>query len=339
MAGIEPITKQSRWIGLRYTGTPYVWTDGSPLTYSNFVPGDGYDISSACVAQGASNLRDSENARWVDGQCSNSNYFVCKRCPRPGCREDGHGRRAAADDSAAPQAVMPPAAVPASDTATMLSNGPAVPARRASDTFNVVTGPDGCYEFTYPNVRGVFQLILTYDPGNGQDPVTVKSEIYNPGPDHDISLDQETDHDPVRRQAGRLGRRRVGHRGRRSHGGFTYNVNVFVPMIAFPDEFQIVFNWICNSLDAHRNFDTYFTQDGSNCFASPTTGQCSTSGGDYFSSSNVRSNLNCGGAEVITLYSYDVVSPFGSGPCPCLPFFFNGRPWVSILRDRASIRI
>ena len=64
------------WIGLKRTPFDYsvwAWTDGSPMTFSDWIPGqpDDYGAGEGCA--------EFYNERWNDLPCRNSLHFICEK--------------------------------------------------------------------------------------------------------------------------------------------------------------------------------------------------------------------------------------------------------------------
>ncbi|XP_066268161.1 C-type lectin-like [Branchiostoma lanceolatum] len=70
------VSSKDVWIGLTDQDVEgqFVWTDGTPLVYSNWSPGEpNGDDNTNCV-----HLWPLSNFRWDDMPCGRSNYFICQ---------------------------------------------------------------------------------------------------------------------------------------------------------------------------------------------------------------------------------------------------------------------
>ncbi|CAH1248690.1 CSMD2 [Branchiostoma lanceolatum] len=70
------VSNKDVWIGLtdRDVEGQFIWTDGTPLVYSNWAPGEpNGDDTKNCV-----HLWPLANFRWDDESCARSNYYICQ---------------------------------------------------------------------------------------------------------------------------------------------------------------------------------------------------------------------------------------------------------------------
>ena len=77
---------QPRWIGLKrnVTGDFSVWHDDTPLTYTNWLPGEPNNLArfapELCVVMSIADAALADKPKWNDANCNNAFNFVCQFC-------------------------------------------------------------------------------------------------------------------------------------------------------------------------------------------------------------------------------------------------------------------
>ena len=94
---------ESYWIGLRERNNEgeWLWTDYSPLSYTNWNPGEpnNYGGDEACVAISyyVSDTDGSERATWNDAHCSGEMNYICQKWVPPPMEYNGIEYRVSMD--------------------------------------------------------------------------------------------------------------------------------------------------------------------------------------------------------------------------------------------------
>ncbi|XP_066264147.1 uncharacterized protein [Branchiostoma lanceolatum] len=77
----ETSTETGTWIGLddlQSVGT-YVWDDGTPLSYTNWAPGEPSTGHERCVMYFSGATRDDQKYKWNDSSCDTKAMFICQQ--------------------------------------------------------------------------------------------------------------------------------------------------------------------------------------------------------------------------------------------------------------------